>query len=120
MNDYAFVKGDDIVIKLDGEILGGVQKAVCTSINTVEKIEEFLNDEPVEKIPRSKYSILLVMHSKSQCPFENTVFDCIEFFDELNTVAYENCNVDSIESEIKSKGYIEFRVKITAESRQIK
>lgn len=119
MSDFVFAKGDDVVIRVDGEILGGVQKAVCSTQNTVENIEEFLTDIPVAKIAESKYGILLTMNSQSQDLFDNTVFDSIEFSDESASLRYLNCHVDSIESEIKPKGFIEYKVKITAESREV-
>ena len=119
MSDFVFARGDDVVIRVDSQILGGVLKAVCSTQNTVENIEEFLTDVPVAKIAKSKYGILLTLNSQSQNLFDNAVFDSIEFADKSVSVKYLNCHVDSIEGEINPKGVIEYKVKITAESREV-
>lgn len=121
MSDFTFAKGDDIVIKFDGEILGGVLKVVCSTQNSYEKIEEFLTDIPVAKIADSSYGILLTMNSESENCFEKScLFDSIEIADKSKTVTYSNCHVDSVESTVNAKGIIEYKVKITAESRDVK
>lgn len=121
MSDFSFVKGDDVVIRLDGEILGGVIKLVCSTQNSYKKIEEFLTDIPVAKIAECSYGILMTMNSKFDNLFENScLFDSIEISDKSKTVIYSYCHVDSVESTINAKGIIEYKVKITAESREVK
>ena len=121
MSDFTFARGDDLVIRLDGEILGGVMKAVFSTYNSYEKIEEFLTDIPVEKVAESSYCILLTRNSEFDNPFENKrLFDRIEIADKSGTVTYSDCHVDSVESAVNAKGIIEYKVKITAESREVK
>lgn len=116
MSEFSFLKGENIVIKLDGEILGGVTKAVCSAQNSCNEICEFLTDIPVEKIPVKSYRIELV--TKDGNTFMNdSAFNTIQFSGESKTVEYSDCHVESAQAVINSKGSVEYKVIITAETR---
>ncbi|MEE1318200.1 MAG: hypothetical protein UHD05_01695 [Ruminococcus sp.] len=118
MSELTFLKGGNIVIKLDGQILGGVTKAVCSAQNSYNEICEFLTDIPVEKIPVKNYRIELV--TKDGNTFMNdSTFKTIQLSDENKIVEYEDCYVESAQAVINSKGSVEYKVIITAETRNV-
>ena len=116
MSETAFLKGENIIIRLDGEILGGVTKAVCSVENSYNEICEFLTDIPVEKIPVKNYRIELV--TKDGNAFMNdSCFAAIQLSDETKTMEFGDCHVESAQAVINSKGSVEYKVIITAETR---
>ena len=62
MTEFRFLNGGDMVVKLNGEVLGGVKKAVCRKNNTINKIMEFLNETPVASFAESSYVVELEMN----------------------------------------------------------
>lgn len=116
MSDFTFLKGENIVIKIDGEILGGVTKAVCSVENSYNEIREFLSDIPVEKIAVSNYRIEFA--TKNGNMFVNIgKFNTLELCDENKTVEYMDCCVESVKTVINAKGSVEYNVVIKAEKR---
>lgn len=118
MADFVFVKGEDITIKLNGEVLGGVQKAVCTTKKSFSDIKEFLTDIPVARVEEKKYEITLTLNSQSFDDFENEL-ESIEFSDSSKTVIYTKCSVEEAQSTVNAKGNVEYKVKITSEERNV-
>ena len=74
MADFVFVKGSDLTIKLNGEVLGGVQKAVCSTKKTFSDIKEFLTDIPVARVEDKRYEIILTLNIQSFEDFDNNSF----------------------------------------------
>lgn len=119
MADFAFEKGDDITIRLNGKIIGGVKKARCTVENTFYDISQFLTDVPVERITGSRYSIELVMNNSGKLDFlQGQSFEKLEIFNTKKIVTYTDCFVVSVTADISAKNAVEYTVKITARERR--
>ena len=90
MADFAFEKGDDITIRLNGKTVGGVKKATCKIENTFYDISQFLTDAPVERMTGKRYNIELVMNNSGKLDFlQGQSFDCLEIFNTKKTVTYK-------------------------------
>ena len=50
MDGFEFENCGNAVLKCEGKILGGVERATCTRKNSFTEIKEFFNDKPVERI----------------------------------------------------------------------
>lgn len=120
MTDFKFLNGGDTVVRLNGEILGGVKKAVCRKNNTVNKIMEFLNETPVARFVGSSYVVELEMNLADVHFFDDkNTFDNIEFLNKQKNVRYSDCCVERIESFVNPEGNVDYRVKIRAERRSV-
>lgn len=120
MAEFDFAKSDDITLKLNSAVLGGVNKAVCTKKNSMTVIGSFLTDIPVYKITDSGYTIVLTMNFSAENPFlESNSFESIEFEGNDSTVKYSQCYVDKLETTVNAKGIIESVVTISAEERNV-
>lgn len=117
MSEFIFVKGSDLTVKLNGEILGGVQKAVCSTKKTFSDIKEFLTDIPVARVEEKNYEIILTLNTQSFNEIE--AIESLEFSDSAKTVTYSKCNVDETQTAINAKGNIEYRVTISSEMRNV-
>ena len=119
MADFAFEKGDDITIRLNGKIVGGVKKATCKIENTFYDISQFLTDVPVERMAHKKYSIELVMNNSVKLDFlQGQSFDRLEIFNTKKIVTYKDCFISSVTANISAKNAIEYTVKISARERR--
>ena len=49
MDGFEFENCGNAMLKCEGKILGGVEKATCTRKNSFTEIKEFFNDKPLEK-----------------------------------------------------------------------
>mgnify|MGYP001355403489 FL=1 len=47
MDGFEFENCGNAMLKCEGKILGGVEKATCTRKNSFTEIKEFFNDKPV-------------------------------------------------------------------------
>lgn len=120
MTKFEFLNGGDTVVRLNGEILGGVKKAVCRKNNTISKIMEFLNETPVASFAESSYVIELEMNLADVCFFDDkNTFDNIEFLNKQKNIRYSDCCVEQIESIVNPEGKVDYRVKIRAERRSV-
>lgn len=118
MEEFDFAKSNGLIIRLDGKILGGVKKAVCTKKNSFTDVGEFLTDIPVSRIPESGYTIVLTMNYSNENPFLlSDSFDRINFESSNGTVTYSKCFADSVETTLNAKGLIESKVTVSAEER---
>lgn len=117
MADFVFVKGSDLTIKLNGEVLGGVQKAVCSTKKTFSDIKEFLTDIPVARVEDKRYEIILTLNIQSSEDFESV--ETLEISNSAKTVKYTKCNVDETQTTVNAKGNIEYRVIISSEMRNV-
>lgn len=113
-----FVKGQNVTIRLDSVILGGVTKAVCKIEYKYREIREFLSDTPVDEIVESIYRIELTLNSSCNMPFlRNRYFGRLEMSDGNSTVIYSDCRVDNVNVTVNSRGAVEYDVRITAGKR---
>lgn len=119
MAAFAFEKGDDITIKLNGKIVGGVKRAVCHIENTYSDICEFLTNVPVSRTICKHYGIELVMNNSGKLDFlQGQSFDRLEIFNSKKIVTYTDCCIKSITADIGAKNAVEYTVKITALGRR--
>ena len=119
MATFAFEKGDDFTIRLNGKVLGGVKRVVCKVENYCGEICEFLTDEPVYRKSYRRYKIELVMNSSGTLDFlQGQSFDSLDIFNKKRIVTYSDCFVASVTAEIKTGSHIEYTVKITADGRR--
>lgn len=120
MTEFKFLNGGDTVIKLNGEVLGGVKKAVCRKNNTINKITEFLNETPVASFAESSYVVELEINLADVQFFDDkNTFDNIEFLNRQKNIRYSDCCVEQIESIVNPEGNVDYRVKIRAERRSV-
>lgn len=119
MADFAFEKGDDITIRLDGKIVGGVKKARCNVENNFYEITQFLTDVPVNRINRKAYKIELVMNNAGKLEFlQQQSFEKLEIFNTKKIVTYSDCFVSNVTANINANGAVLYTVKITARERR--
>lgn len=119
MADFAFDKGDDITIRLNGKIVGGVKKATCNIENTFYDISQFLTDTPVARMTGKKYNIELVMNCSGKLDFlQGQSFEKLEIFNTKKIVTYTDCYISSVTANISAKNAVEYTVKITAFGRR--
>lgn len=117
MADFVFTKGSDLVIRLNGDILGGVQKAVCSTKKTFSDIKEFLTDIPVTRVEEKKYEIVLILNAVSFDEIEKV--ESLEFSEFSRTVVFSMCNIEESQAVINSRGNVEYKVIISAEMRNV-
>lgn len=119
MADFAFEKGDDITIRLNDKIVGGVKKATCNIENTFYDISQFLTDVPVKRIAGRRYNIELVMNNAGKLDFlQGHSFEKFEIFNTKKIVTYTDCFVTDVTANISAKNAVEYTVKITARERR--
>ncbi len=53
-----FLRGEDIILRFDGEVAGGVERAEIALKTTTESIMEFLNDEAVHTCVTHRYELV--------------------------------------------------------------
>lgn len=120
MEEFIFENGRDVVIKLNGNVIGGIHKAVCSTANSFTNVGSFLDSEPVYRIENTEHCITLEMDTKSIAPFEEyETFDELVIADNTASIIYSDCRVESIQLVVDAKKPISCEVKITAEEREI-
>ena len=63
--EFYFENGADLIIRVDGGVLGGVTHFKRTVKNDADNIYQFLTDKPVARIPKQKYRLRFKMRCKS-------------------------------------------------------
>ena len=116
--DFLFENGADLLIRADGEILGGVSDMRRTVINDEENIYQFLTDKPVARIPKQKYRLRFKMRCNGGCAFENGV-ESVEISDGAKTEIYTNCAVKILHSRAEPGRDVEYEVTVEARERSI-
>lgn len=69
MDGFEFENCGNAVLKCEGKILGGVERATCTRKNSFTEIKEFFNDKPVERIVSNEWELTFVMKITDETPF---------------------------------------------------
>ena len=79
MDGFEFENCGNAMLKCEGKILGGVEKATCTRKNSFTEIKEFFNDKPVERIVSNEWELTFVMKITDKTPFlERDSFKSLE------------------------------------------
>ena len=116
--DYYFEKGDDLLIRVNGAVLGGVKKLRRTVKNDPQGIYRFLTDKPVIRLDRKRYELEFFMNCGESCPFEDDVTS-ISVNDGRKTEIYTLCNVKRLRSTAHRRGDIEYHAVISADERSV-
>ena len=116
--ELLFENGSDLLIRVNGEITGGVSDLRRTVINDEENIYQFLTDKPVARIPKQKYRLRFKMRCKSGCVFENGV-ESIEISDGKKTEIYTSCAVRILHSRAEPNRAVEYEVTVEARERSV-
>ncbi len=118
--EFAFEKGENITLKLNSEVLGGVRKAVFKTKNSYTDIGSFLTDIPVYRTSETGYTVTLTMDCSADNPFdENIKFESLMVISDGRTVEYTGCTVENAETSIGAAGTIERVVTISADERNV-
>jgi hypothetical protein len=118
--DRLLAKGENILIKINGTIAGGLTSIVCSDISTCTSIKTFLTDEPVYNVVSCSYKIVIT----ANCNAEDVLIDfrnikTIEVIDSDTQSKYSDCFVDNIKTTINAKGVPESIVTIISYKRSV-
>ena len=120
MDGFKFENCGNAMLKCEGKILGGVEKATCTRKNSFTEIKEFFNDKPVERIVSNEWELTFVMKITDETPFlERDSFKSLELDLAKKKIIYTDCKVLEFSSVTQGSGSILATVKISADERKI-
>lgn len=120
MDGFEFENCGNAMLKCEGKILGGIEKATCTRKNSFTEIKEFLNDKPVERIVSNEWELTFVMKITDETPFlERDSFKSLELDLAKKKIVYTDCKVLEFSSVTQGSGSILATVKISADERKI-
>ena len=120
MDGFEFENCGNAMLKFEGKILGGVEKATCTRKNSFTEIKEFLNDKPVERIVSNEWELTFEMRLTDETPFlERDSFKNLELDLAKKKIVYTDCKVLEFSSVTQGSGSILATVKISADERKI-
>lgn len=92
MTRYVFLKGEDISVFVNDELLNAVISANIRKTTEYYDIMEYLSDQEVERIPiKTEYNITLQKAYTDENPFDNTEEFSLKIKSKDNTVTYESC-----------------------------
>lgn len=115
------LRGENVLVWIDGSILGGIIGAECSTVKKTEEIREFLTREPVAVLPGDTvHRIVLRMHAPDDNPglagFDpNTV----ELRYGTTREVYSDCVLSSLDKKVKPRGEVEYTAEITAGTRSV-
>lgn len=118
MDEFGFIRGNEVTIAVNGSALGGVFSAVCKTENNLIKIEEFLTDKPVYSVAVPSYTITLKTR-RSPDEIIGQAIDSVELSGGGKTVSYTSCAVKDVYSRVLPKGILEYGVVIAADKRSV-
>ena len=108
MDGFEFENCGNAVLKCEGKILGGVERAACTRKNSFTEIKEFFNDKPVERIVSNEWELTFVMKITDETPFFGgvTAFKSLELDLAKKKIIYTDCKVLEFSSVTQGRGSI--------------
>ena len=114
--DFLFENGADLIIRVDGGVLGGVTHFKRTVKNDADNIYQFLTDKPVVSIPRHKYKLEFKLRCSGGCVFDNEIHT-ITVSGGDKTEAYTNCVVKECVCTAHHEDALEYSAVVEAEER---
>ena len=114
--EFYFENGADLIIRVDGAVLGGVTYFKKTVKNDADHIYQFLTDKPVVSIPRRKYKLEFKLRCFGGCIFDNEIHT-ITVSGGDKTEAYTNCVVKKCVYTARPDGALEYSAAVEAEER---
>ncbi len=120
MTEFYFLNGNDVTVRIDDELFGGVKSIKCTDSNEKEDIFEVLSSKPIYSVCEPKYSIELEFCVADFDEIERIAdFSCLQIADRKKRVTYSECKTDSINTEVLADKKVSCVIKITAEKRNV-
>ena len=120
MDGFEFENCRNAMLKCEGEILGGVEKATCTRKNSFTEMMDFVYDWRGERIVSYEWELSFVMKITDETPFlERDSFKNLELDLAKKKIIYTDCKVLEFSSVTQGSGSILATVKISADERKI-
>lgn len=119
MNDFGYINGSKVTVKLNGTAVGGIISAVIKRKNNLINIGEFLTDKPVYSQTMPSYSIELRSRTDIASLLDGSDFFSLTFEDEEKTVEYTDCSLDSSDESVVPGKPSEYRAVISAKDRSV-
>lgn len=116
--EFYFENGADLVIRVDGAVLGGVTYFKRTVKNDADGIYQFLTDKPVASIPRRKYRLEFKLRCFGGCVFDGEI-NTITVSGGDKTETYTNCVVKECVCTALPEGALEYFAMVEAEERSV-
>lgn len=113
-----FIKGSDVTILLNGEVLGGVSSAEISDAGRTFGIGEYLSSIPVAQIKEPRYIIRLKLESSSSL-LPEVEAGTLSFLCRGKTEVFTRCCVTGHTSEIPSNGRALHTVTIESSQRSV-
>lgn len=113
-----YIRGSDVTILLDGEVLGGVSSAEISDAGKVINIGEYLSGIPVEQFKTPVYKIRLKLES-SAAPLLGVDACTLSFLCRGKTEIFTGCLVTEHTAEIPSNGRVTHTVTIESSQRSV-
>ena len=115
---FNYEKGSDVLVRVNGTVLGGVTALRRTMKQTQKEIYEYLADKPVAVIPEKMYYIQIKLNRSEEYPFdENLSF--VEIVGGGRIERYTSCFVRRERSDVLPRGETEYTVTIVARERSV-
>ena len=102
MNNLKIVRGTDVLLMIDNDILFGMTEFHSEEKLKYHNVYEYLNGKPLARLPESTaYTIRLSVMTlfSHQIPSDRSFTLCVRY--DEKEYAYEECRVAAVKSEIK-------------------
>lgn len=120
MGEFYFEKSRDKALLINEKPIGGVVSCDVEKQNEVKSIYEFLCDEPIDSVCKSKYVLTLVLYGNNEpIFFENNSFEKLEIKGGNSKEVYGNCVVTSVKKTINSSNNVQYTVTLISEKRNV-
>lgn len=117
--EFDFVKGSDLIVKINSDIIGGVRKIVCKEENAYTNIASFLTDIPVHRVDEKKYSLILTFDCSENTLYFDENITSVDFLTKNKVERFTKCVVKSFEKYITPSGVIEGVLTVGADERTV-
>ncbi len=115
MTQYVFLKGDDISVYINDELLCAVISASIKESASYYDVMQYLSDEKVARIPLKKeYNIILQKVYADESPFENSEDFSLKIKSKNSVTTYEPCILLEEESSLSQNNTLTSVYKIKA------
>ncbi len=115
---FDYEKGSDLLVRVNGNVLGGVTALRRTMRQSQKEIHEYLTDKPVAVIPEKLYYIQIKLNRSAEYPFDGDL-SFVEIVGGGRTERYTSCFVQREKSDVLPRGETEYIVTIEARERSV-
>lgn len=113
-----FERGEDLTIRVNGDVLGGVTALRRTEKNDCMDIMQFLTDKPVARLDRKRWELELWIRGGGCAALDGAV-ESVSVSDGEKTEVYTLCRVSSLQRTAKPRETSELCAVITADERSV-